>query len=481
MPPKRKRATDPALSKKGISATPSLPPPGTPSRRTVALQATADPKPSPRKSAFKTPRLETPRRLDRVRFTKGTVSPPPVVTNADRSARRKSVRAIIARENETDDEEDYDEEEEDELARRIYASDVSSDSESREDEGESKSNSVKTKIKAKPGRRAKRVKREFTPPPNTLEGPDSYFHQTRKTRQQTSTHTLSSLPQLDHGKYFSLIQSHAEDHAKEKKLLHHLHVSSFPQWVFELSQGFNLLLYGYGSKRRLLTQFAERLYTGPGSVVVVNGYLPTLQIKEILTTVASALLGAEGDDSLRLGAGPQEILDSLLALLDEPTAGRVHLVVHNIDGESLRNDRAQGTLAHLAAHKNVCLVASVDHIRAPLMWDAARMSLFNFLWHDATTFKSYSVEVSVDDVLALTDGGGRVGGTRGVRYVLASLPTNARSLFRILVGMQVEGMKEKGKEKGVVEEGVEYRVLYQRAVGEFVCSNEVAFRTLLKE
>jgi len=29
--------------------------------------------------------------------------------------------------------------------------------------------------------------------------------------------------------------------------------------------------------------------------------------------------------------------------------------------------------------------------------------------------------------------------------------------------------------------GVEYRVLYQKAVEEFICSNEMNFRTLLKE
>jgi len=31
------------------------------------------------------------------------------------------------------------------------------------------------------------------------------------------------------------------------------------------------------------------------------------------------------------------------------------------------------------------------------------------------------------------------------------------------------------------EIGVEYRVLYQKAVEEFICSNEMNFRTLLKE
>jgi origin recognition complex subunit 2 len=91
-----------------------------------------------------------------------------------------------------------------------------------------------------------------------------------------------------------------------------------------------------------------------------------------------------------------------------------------------------------------------------------------------------------------------VGGRDGVGFVLRSLPENARSLFRILVMEQLAlSMMEGGADeddlqatpkaknpKIVVPEssqGVEYRVLYHKAVGEFVCSSEVGFRTLLKE
>jgi origin recognition complex subunit 2 len=119
------------------------------------------------------------------------------------------------------------------------------------------------------------------------------------------------------------------------------------------------------------------------------------------------------------------------------------------------------------------------------------------LWHDVTTFESYTVEIPVDEALSIVDGAGRAGGTKGVKYVLASLPSNAKSLFRILVSHQLQAMVDddnggvgtgKGKAKAgskvkvdASEYGVEYRVLYQRAVGEFICSNDVAFRTLLKE
>ncbi|KAF8246408.1 ORC2-domain-containing protein [Wilcoxina mikolae CBS 423.85] len=468
---------------------PDLPAPETPSKqRSRALEDDhqTEKSPSPRKTILKDPNLETPKRNDRVRFEEATVSPPPIVTNADRSARRKSARRILERGDLSDDD-GLDEDDDEEIVQRIYGAD-GSDASSGEEAAAAGTGKTKP---GKRGRPKKAAKRDVTPPPSTLEGPDSYFHQNRKTRQQTSTSTLASLRQLDHSTYFNLLRSRPADHVEDREYLHHLHSDNFGQWIFELSQGFNLLLYGYGSKRKLLGAFAAKIYTEPGSVVVVNGYLPGLNVKDILTTVAVAILGA--DHNVRLGASITEILDNILAILDEPSAQQLTMILHNLDGEALRHERSQAIISRLVAHPKMQLVASIDHIRAPLLWDAARVSQFNFLWHDVTTFEPYTVEIPVDEALSIVDGAGRAGGTKGVKYVLASLPSNAKSLFRILVSHQLQAMVDddnggvgtgKGKAKAKVdasEYGVEYRVLYQRAVGEFICSNDVAFRTLLKE
>jgi origin recognition complex subunit 2 len=441
--------------------------PQTPSKRrsTRDVDAASEASPSPRKTILKDPNLQTPKRSDRVRFDKSVASPPPVVTNADRSARRKSTRHFV-------DEEESGEDSEDELVKRVYGEDEEEEEEENEDET----------TKGKRGRKAK--KKEMTPPPEVLEGPESFFHQNRKTRQQTSTSTLASLKQMDHGQYFGLLREHTPDHVPDREFLLQMHTGDFGQWIFELSQGFNLLLYGYGSKRKLLLSFAEKIYTRPGSVVVVNGFLPGIKIKDVLGTVVTALLGT--NHNVKLGASPNDMLENLLSLLDEPSAQKMTVVFHNLDGEALRQERSQAIIARLAAHPKISLVASIDHIRAPLLWDAARVSQFNFLWHDATTFEPYTVEIPPDEALSLVDGAGRAGGTKGVKYVLASLPSNAKSLFRILVSHQLQAMVDdgdagKGKKVDASDYGVEYRVLYQRAVGEFICSNDVAFRTLLKE
>jgi origin recognition complex subunit 2 len=421
---------------------------------------------------------DTPQRTaaERVRFApdgNGTTvsSPPVVVTNADRSARRKSVRRIIARSGDDDASDDDDaRDEEEQLARRIYGSASEDD-----DEGILKH---ETKRRGRP-----KKQREPTPPPTTLEGPDSYFHQNRKT-QQTSTSTLASLPQLDHSKYFDLLRHYSVSddlHTADRVHLYRLHALNFPQWKFELSQGFNLLLYGYGSKRKLIHSIAQSIYTAPGNIVIINGYLPSLTAKEILQTITSAALSTTSGTTGIAGS----TATSILPLLKKPLT----LLINNLDGPALRTARMQTLLSQLAAHPYVSVVATVDHIRAAQLWDAARSSQFNFLWHDATTFEPYTVEIPADDILSLVDGAGRAGGARGVKYVLASLPRNAKTLFGILVKLQLQAMAEAsvGEEQGkkvVVDAGeycVEYRSLYQRAVSEFVCSNDVAFRTLMKE
>lgn len=433
--------------------------------------------PSPQKKAKASTRTHLRRdAAHSVRFADDTQSPPPIVTNADRSARKKSARRIVARVVAGDSSDDEDEE--DELARRIYAD---TDDDEDEDDGLLPEESEASNKKGKPRGRKKKLK-EPEPPPET-EGFESYFQQNRKARQVTSNSTLASLPPLDHGRYFQLIREHAPDHVEDRRYLEDLHKSSFAQWQFELSQGFNVLLYGYGSKRKLLMEFAKQVYTTPSSLVVVNGYVPTLTVKDILSTVAEALLGR--GHTVRLGSNPNEMLDNVLALLDDEEVTGLTLMIHNLDGESIRTERAQVLIARLCAHTKVSLVATIDHIRAPLLWDAARASQFNFLWHDATTFAPYAVESSIDESLTLIGGSGRAGGTKGVKFVLASLPMNAKSLFRVLVSHQLEAMMDDpsaGQGAGTSEEwGVEYRVLYQKAVEEFICSNDMAFRTLLKE
>lgn len=320
---------------------------------------------------------------------------------------------------------------------------------------------------------------------NTLPPHEAYFEQHRK-RAPISTNSISILAPLETSQLFTLLREH-KDHEEEKEYLLSHYQTQFPQWLFELDQGFNLCLYGYGSKRTLLLKFLDELYKRHPTrkIIVVNGHVATLTIKDLLQQLLTALLGPT--HSIKVSPNPLDTVSMISSLLSQEETPALTLAIHNLDGENLRSEKAQTVLSTLASCKKVSLIASIDHLRAPLLWDSARASALNLAFHEATTFQPYTLESSLTSSLELGRSG-RTGGTKGVKYVLASLPTNAKELYRILISGQLEAIvedEEAGGGRGVGEAneryGVDYRVLYQKAAEEFICSNDVAFRSLLKE
>ena len=54
------------------------------------------------------------------------------------------------------------------------------------------------------------------------------------------------------------------------------------------SRGFNILLHGLGSKRRLIEDFRESIL-GEYSHLVVNGYFPSLTMKSVSKLIITCL------------------------------------------------------------------------------------------------------------------------------------------------------------------------------------------------
>jgi len=445
----------------------------------------------------------TPTKSNRDVTANGT---PQVVRNADRSARRKSARTLIER-TITGNLSDEDElGEEDTLARRIWDGDSPDDEDllgELDEVPDVDPDAPTTPSKRGPGRpKGSKRKRSPTPPQN-LPSHEQYFFQNRAGGIKTSNNTLSSLSLLSHDEYFTQIHKYADPHEPEKAFLQDLHTRSFGQWRFELCEDFNICLYGWGSKRKLVTKFAEWLYAQspetPPKIIVVNGYTPTLTIRAMLTTIATALLGMSTPH--KLGAYPTETLDFILGHLSSARPPQpLTVIVHSIDAYPLRRSTTQSLIARLASNPHINLLATCDTPNFPLLWDSSLREQYNFLFHDCTTFAAYEAEISVvDDVHQLLGRSGRrVGGKEGVGFVLQSLPENARNLYRVLISEQLTAMDDgvgpqeaddedidvrgpDGAKGGSGEAGVEYRFLYQKAVEEFICSSEMAFRTLLKE
>lgn len=409
----------------------------------------------------------------------------PIVGNADRSARRKSARSIVERTATDGLSDGEDAEEEDLLARKIWAAD-DAESEDQQEEADGELGADDTVPTTPSKRKSGRRKRSPTPPQN-LPPHEQYFWQNRPGKIKTSNNTLSSLSLLTHEEYHNLINAYDDPHASSYAFLHSLHSRSFPQWRFELSQSFNICLYGYGSKRKLVTAFAKHIHaksrSDPPRILIINGYTPTLTLRTVLTTLASLVFDCTPSTlPSKLGAQPREILTTLMDhLRTDPPPSPYLVFINSLDAPPLRRSPNPSLLAQLAASPHIHLLATCDTPNFPLLWDTNLRDQYNFLFHDTTTFESYShAEIGsvIDDVNELLGRSGRsVKGKEGVGFVLRSLPENARSLYRVLIAELLAAMEEEGGGEG----GVEYKVLYQKVVEEFICSNEMGFRQLLKE
>lgn len=136
----------------------------------------------------------------------------------------------------------------------------------------------------------------------------------------------------------------------------------------------------------------------------------------------------------------------------------VYLLIHNIDGPMLRGEKTQNALGQLASIPNLYLVASLDHINAPLgawsyilvslitvawlqfffkiiikanllpyiflVWDQFKQSQFNWLWWECVTFQHYTEETSYENSLLVQQTGALA--LSSLTHVLRSLTPNAR-------------------------------------------------------
>jgi origin recognition complex subunit 2 len=190
--------------------------------------------------------------------------------------------------------------------------------------------------------------------------------------------------------------------------------------MLQLREGFGILLYGLGSKRSVIEQFRKDQLHDKHYHVVVNGFLPHLSIKEILSSISTLLTDRPISccDPLDFC---QQLQSSLACNLE--SSQLFFLLINSIDGPCLRTDKAQTVLSLLAKIPNFRIVASIDHINAPLSWDQRKADCFNWLWYDTTNYDVYEEETSYENSLLVQ--GGESSAFASVKHVLSSVTPNA--------------------------------------------------------
>ncbi|XP_033214629.1 origin recognition complex subunit 2 [Belonocnema kinseyi] len=299
--------------------------------------------------------------------------------------------------------------------------------------------------------------------------PEDFF-ENQSEKVLTSNRTLGRLKtqKLDKEKIDELLQSqlHISDaHNEGICRLEEANKSQFPLWLFLLEEGFSILLHGLGSKRELIHDFHQEMIGGCPTLLV-NGFFPSLTLKEILDGILKDLMGLEPPTGLN------DCMELIEKTLKDNPKDRLYLLIHNIDGPMLRSSKVQDKLSYLASFPNLHLVASVDHINASLLWDNAKRSRYNFYWCQATTFLPYKEETLYENSLMVRQSGALA--LSSLHNVFLSLPDKSRSVYTILVNYQIEN-------GGANYQGMAFKDLYKKAREGFFVTNDVTLRAQLTE
>uniref|UniRef100_A0A8C5Q6F9 Origin recognition complex subunit 2 n=1 Tax=Leptobrachium leishanense TaxID=445787 RepID=A0A8C5Q6F9_9ANUR len=298
---------------------------------------------------------------------------------------------------------------------------------------------------------------------------EEYFEAHSSSKVFTSDRTLQKLhtPKLDQETLRKLLDQSPSAFAGDIESLNKQHEALFHKWMLQMHLGFNIILFGLGSKRNLLERFRTSLLQS-SLHIVINGFFPSMTVKSILNSITEDALGHSGTFRSLL-----DQMDFIVQRFKDDTALELYLLIHNLDSQMLRGDKSQQLLAHLSSIPRVHLLASVDHINAPLMWDQSKQSLYNWLWYETTTYSSYVEETSYENSLLVKRSGALA--LSSLTHVLRSLTPNARGIFRLLAEYQLANKDNPSYS------GLSFQDFYQQCREAFLVNSDLTLRAQLTE
>ncbi|KAL7068127.1 origin recognition complex subunit 2 family protein [Cryptosporidium serpentis] len=201
----------------------------------------------------------------------------------------------------------------------------------------------------------------------------------------------NSLPILEESLYIKLLTEDKIYQQNESKKWKELHYSMI---MWSLS-GFSVLIHGYGSKRRFMNEFIQKMLKPQFLTLVIRGYCKHVKFKSSLVELINYLENSE--EAINMSEWSLDMLTSKirklykLQTLNFSSQKRAFIIINNIDCISLRPYLS--TIAQLAQIPILSILVTVDNIRWPFLWSTSLLHKMNFIYIQVHTKDNYSVEL----------------------------------------------------------------------------------------
>ncbi|RCN37118.1 origin recognition complex subunit 2 [Ancylostoma caninum] len=244
--------------------------------------------------------------------------------------------------------------------------------------------------------------------------------------------------------------------------------AEFPWWTYCLAGGFNVLLYGVGSKRALVSTFRDEQLS-KFRTLVIDGFREDVTSRSILVNIVECMQLKDCEQKRR------SLMDWAKHIASTIEKKKLQLIIllNNIDSPNLRDPSDQAVLATLAANPAVLMLATVDHINATLLWTNVLLESFNWVYCRADTyiFPADELLAGQSSLLGLNPKSSHSAHSLSSLDVLwQSLATNSRSIFRLFYAMFCAN-----------NEPVAFWDLFSAAKDDFLVSSDTALRQQLVE
>uniref|UniRef100_A0A6B2G2B9 Origin recognition complex subunit 2 n=1 Tax=Myxobolus squamalis TaxID=59785 RepID=A0A6B2G2B9_MYXSQ len=270
-----------------------------------------------------------------------------------------------------------------------------------------------------------------------------------RTNIQKHSDDISRKTRLDSKKYSKVFPPNAslfEDTNSSQDIKYE---NQFNDLYLELRCGFNLILYGPGSKIKTIKSLVVFLKTRHVQVLKIEGHLPNIKTKKISETV----------DTLFSSKSPNKVL--IVTSIDQ------------IWSRSFKKFESINEIFKRCVNANIGIIVTVDSINSSLLWDTTNRSHLKWVYHSYPTYDNYSEELSNRELFFSRNSNEQT--VESLSHVIFALPEKAQIIFKFIAETHVRFLENGQKPL------IEFDFLYNACRNEFMVSNEQTLRAVLVE